>query len=86
MIKGTTSSGFEFTIEKERLDDWELLEAIRESENNSLAIIDVSKLLLGDAQYKNLKSYIKEKNGSLKVEVMTKEITEILKSSNQTKN
>ena len=30
MIKGTTKSGFDYTVQEEALDDYELLEELRE--------------------------------------------------------
>lgn len=87
MLKGNTESGFEFELDDEVLDDWELLECFREIDNgNEEYIIDAAKLLLGDEQYEALKAFIKSKHGKIKASLMTKEIANVLNVSKEGKN
>lgn len=46
MIKGTTKSGFDYTVQEEALDDYELLEELREIDkgNTSLVVDAISRL------------------------------------------
>ena len=50
MIKGKTKSGFSYELDKERLNNYELLEAIEELEENPLVLSRVVNLLLGKEQ------------------------------------
>ena len=51
MIDGKTSTGFAFTIPRERLDNMELLDALAEADNgNVLAVSNAVTLLLGAGQ------------------------------------
>ncbi|MDO4393105.1 MAG: hypothetical protein Q4C80_01660 [Bacillota bacterium] len=59
MIKGTTKTGFEFEIDENVFDDWELVEAFREIERGDDGlIVDVVEQILGIEQ-KNALSYNK---------------------------
>lgn len=72
-----TSIGFDIEIEKENLDDMELLDAIAELDKNPLALSSVISLLLGDEQKKKLYAFIKEKEGRAKASVVEQVITEV---------
>lgn len=85
MIKGITQNGFEFVIEKDALDDWEIFEAISELDEKPQSIIKVAKLLLGQEQYSSLKEHCRE-NGRVKLTKMSEEINYILSSNKETKN
>lgn len=86
MIKGKTESGFEFEVSTERLNNYELLEAIGEMEDNELLMPKVVNLVLGKEQAKKLKDHLRTPDGMIPVNEMTKEITEIFQSQTETKN
>lgn len=77
LIKGTTSTGFEYEIEKSRLSNYELLEQIAEVDENPLALPKVLKLLLG-SNVDKLKDHIRDENGFVDVEKLMAETQEIL--------
>ena len=52
MIKGKTSSGFEYEIAEGSLNNYELLESISELDENTLVLPKVVNLLLGKEQKK----------------------------------
>lgn len=85
MIKGQTSTNFDFTLEDDVLDDWEVLELIDELEEKPNAIVRLAKRLLGDKQYKALKEHCAV-NGKVKMRTMMNEVTEILNANQETKN
>lgn len=86
-MKGKTSTGFEFEINLEVLDDWELFESFQEIEmGNFLYIVNIAKKILGDEQYNKLKNHVKEKDGKITGTAMNLEITEIMQSSQELKN
>ena len=86
MIKGKTKSGFLYELDKERLNNYELLEAIEELEENPLVLSRVVNLLLGKEQTEKLKDHLRTENGIVPTEKMSEEITEIFQNQGETKN
>ena len=86
MIKGKTKSGFSYELDKERLNNYELLEAIEELEENPLVLSRVVNLLLGKEQTNKLKDHLRTENGIVPTEKMSEEITEIFQNQGETKN
>lgn len=87
MIKGKTKSGFEFHIEEEVLDDYEILEdlcAIEEGEANKIPKVAIR--IIGDEQMKKLKEHLRGKNGRVSASKMGEAIGEILTGCNEGKN
>lgn len=87
MIKGTTKSGFEFELEDEVLDDYELLEAICSVDHGNYS--DVAKLvemLLGEEQKEKLKAYLKSKDGKVRTTAIMNEISDMFEACSAGKN
>lgn len=84
MIKGKTKSGFNYHIDENILQDYELLEAIAETEKNPIFITKVVRMLLGDDTDK-LKEHVRDENGHVSIEKMNVEITEIFQSQKKLK-
>lgn len=85
-MKGKTKSGFEYKILKERLDNYELLEAIGELDTNPLILSKVVIMLLGKEQTEKLKDHLRTEDGLVPAEKMSEEITEIFQGQSNTKN
>lgn len=81
-----TKSEFEYELSPERLNNYELLEAISEIDEDPFAITKVLKLLLGKDGTKKLKDHVRTKNGIVPVDKLTDEITEMFQSKIETKN
>ena len=77
MKKMQTSTGFKFKVDEGVLDDMELLDAISELEDNPLKITRVVTLLLGEKQKKALYDHVRNDNGRVPAEALSKEIVEI---------
>ena len=87
MIKGKTSSGFNFTISKDVINDYELVENLGELEDNPLILGKIVRQILGKEQTAKLKDHIRNENGIVPTNKMTKEIIEIFKNAGEeTKN
>lgn len=84
MIKGKTTSGFNYHIDENILQDYELLEAIAETEKNPIFITKVVRMLLGDDTDK-LKEHVRDENGHVSIEKMNVEITEIFEAQKKLK-
>lgn len=80
MLKGTTKSGFFFEIEDKRLNNYELLEAISEVDDNALVLPKLIKLLLGDSKASALKNHIRDEEGFVSAEDLMAEIKEIFEA------
>lgn len=86
IITGKTKTGFMYQLQKERLNNYELLEAIGELDDNPLVLSKVVNLLLGKEQTKKLKEHVRTEDGIVPTEKLSEEITEIFQNQNLTKN
>lgn len=83
-IRGVTSTGFAFEITKERLENYELLEAIAEVDTNPAVLPKVVKLMLGNKS-EDLKNHVRTADGIVPLDKIGNEIREIFTSENQLK-
>lgn len=83
-IRGVTSTGFPFEITKERLENYELLEAIAEVDTNPAVLPKVVQLMLGEKS-EDLKNHVRTADGIVPLDKMGAEISEIFSSQNQLK-
>lgn len=82
MIEGKTTSGFEYSIEECRLDNWELLEVLNELGDSPNKIVSVLPYLFDDEQIKALKEHNRDKKtGIVVASGMTADIMDIFKNS-----
>ena len=87
MIKGKTSSGFEFEISEDVANDYELVENLGELEDNPLILGKVVNQILGKEQTARLKDHVRNEKGIVPTDRMTQEIIEIFKNGGEeTKN
>ena len=85
-MKGKTSTGFEFDIEDERLDDMELVDIMEEIDENPLLMPKLCKMLLGEEQKKRLYDHLRSEDGRVPIEATTNAIQEIFDSPGDLKN
>ena len=88
MEKGKTKTGFEFAIDPEVFDDWEMLEKLNaiDKGNTNLAV-DVANEVLGEEQLNALKEHIKEMNGGkVSITNMVEALGEIFEACGTSKN
>lgn len=79
IIKGKTKTGFEYTIERKRLNNYELVEMLTELDDNPLLLPKILKLLLGK-QNEALKDHVRDEEGLVDLERMNEEIVDIFKN------
>lgn len=77
MIKGKTSTGFQFEVEDSVLDNMELVDLLAENSENPLTISKIIKLVLGDAQRKKLYDNLRTEDGRVPMEAVAQAIAEI---------
>jgi len=87
MITGKTESGFEYKLDDEVLDDYELLETLCDIDNgNNSLITKVARQVLGENQLNALKEHLRNDSGRVPASKMTEEITQIFKGAKTGKN
>lgn len=86
MINGKTTSGFEYSLDPDKLNDYELLEKIGEIEENPFVLTNVFNIVLGKEQVEKLKDHLRSEDGTVPIEKMTAEITEIFNTQPEIKN
>ena len=87
MIKGKTATGFEFEIEDEVMDDYELLEILTEVDSGDLTLVPkMVDLLLGKEQKNKLKEHVRATKGRVSTKAMMDEVALILSARNELKN
>ena len=87
MIKGTTKSGFDYTVQEEALDDYELLEELREIyKGNTSLVVDAIEKIIGPEQKEQLKEHVRDEAGRVSIKRMFDEIGEILRGNQEGKN
>ena len=85
MIKGKTSSGFEFEISEDVANDYELVENLGELEDNPLILGKVVNQILGKEQTARLKDHVRNEKGIVPTDRMTQEIIEIFQKRKKKK-
>lgn len=87
MIKGNTSTGFEYEIDETKLDDWELLESFNRIDKGETGIfVDVANMLLGAEQMERLKEHVKKSEGRVSISGMIAELSSIFEETTAIKN
>ncbi len=83
-----TKSGFDYEIDPEVLDDWELIEEMTEmvETNDPTHSVRIFKRVLGDDQYGKLKTFLKERDGRVKTTAMIEEFNSILQGEDLKKS
>ena len=76
MIKNKTTTGFEFEIDERALQNYELLELLNDVDENPLLITKVTKMLIGAEATAKLKDHVRDEDGFVSTEEMSKEIAE----------
>lgn len=81
-VKGKTENGFEFEVDKEIFDDWEMLEILREVDNGkTAAFVDVLECIFPDkSSRERLKDFCRDDNGRVPISKMIDEIFGIFKA------
>lgn len=87
MLAGRTESGFEFELDEDCLDDYELLEDLCDIDNGDASKITIAaNRLLGKEQMEALKNHVRNEKGKVSAAKMVDEITQIFKGQSKIKN
>lgn len=86
IIKGTTTTGFDYEITEAALNNYELFELIAEIEDNPLMLPKLVRLLFGEEQKKKLMDHCRAEDGTVPIQRVNDEIIEIFNSQQKVKN
>lgn len=79
MIKEiTTKSGFSVSVDTDKLDDMELVEALAELNENDIYMPKVATMVLGKEDKSRLYDHLRTEKGNVPVGAFTNEFTEIM--------
>ena len=85
-IKGTTESGFEFTIKESTLNNFELLEIFAEVDENPLLLPKAINMLFDKEQKQRLFDHVRLEDGTVPVDAIGIELMEMFTDSKKIKN
>ena len=77
MIRGKLESGFEFTLNDNIFDDFELVELFAKVAKNPIWIGDLAERMLGIEQKKALVEHLRDENGKVRTSSMMQALKEI---------
>lgn len=84
MIKGVTTSGFEFEVDENKLKDMRMLRLIAKCEKgNGSAFLEALPKFLGEDQEERLYEHLEKLNGTATPEDTGREFGEIVKAAGE---
>lgn len=86
MIKGRLESGFEFELDDNIFDDFELVELFAKVAKNPIWIGDLAEKLLGAEQKKALVEHLRDENGKVHTTAVMNALKEIEEAIPAAKN
>lgn len=87
MISGVTESGFEFELEEDVLDDYELLETLCELDKGNYSVLaDMVNMLLTEEQKIKLKEHVKKDGKRVSTKRLLTEVMQIFNATKELKN
>lgn len=87
VIKGKTTSGFEFEINRDKLDDMEFIDLLADlKDGDYLKFSRIADFMLGKDQKARLYEHIRKINGQARISLFAEEMKEILLFNGEVKN
>lgn len=87
MARGKTSTGFEYELDDDVFDDYELLEVLRKiDKGESGYVVDMVDMIFKEEQKEALKEHIRKECGKVSASKLLKEVMEIFQSEKSGKN
>lgn len=87
VIKGKTTSGFEFEINRDKLDDMEFIDLLADlKDGDYLKFSRIADFMLGKDQKARLYEHIRKAHGQARISLFAEEMKEILLFNGEVKN
>ena len=86
-VRGTTNSGFGFELDKDAMNDMELLEELSALDKGDATVLpSVMERLVGAEQKKALYDHVRNEKGRVPIDKIMQEVKEIFESCKEVKN
>ncbi|MBC2575220.1 hypothetical protein [Peptostreptococcus canis] len=85
-LNGKTSTGFEYEIDVDKLDDMNFIELLSEVDSNPILLPKIIEFMLGKDGKKKLYEHVSEENGRVSIKKIEQEMADIIKSQAKIKN
>ena len=87
VIKGKTESGFEFEINKDKLDDMEFIDLLADlKDGDTLKFSRIADFMLGKEQKAKLYEHLRKVHGQARIGLFADEMRQILTCNGEVKN
>ncbi len=90
MVKGKTSTGFAYEVDRDHMTNVEFLEKFAEMQNgDGMVVFELLSIVLGPEQKRRLYDHCRNKKGMVPVDAVTAEVSDIfgrLAEAKETKN
>ena len=81
VVKGKTKTGFEFELDTELIDDYEVLEMYEDIKETGLGVRKLLTRLIGEDGYNRLKEHCRKKDGTISAKRIGHEINDIMSTN-----
>ena len=81
IVKGKTKTGFEFELDNELIDDYEVLEMYEDIKETGLGVRKLLTRLIGEDGYKRLKEHCRKKDGTISAKRIGHEMNDIMSTN-----
>lgn len=89
MVKGTTESGFKFTVDPDNVKDMRVIELAAKAKHDGLYLPELAGRILGDSQKEKLYEHLADNKGRVSPDKFGNALEEIMSaidSADETKN
>ncbi len=77
-IRGKTASGFEYELDPDVFDDWDIVTMFKRAYNgDEYAFVDIYPAVLGAEQFERLQDHVRTPDGRVKTSAVNAEVNEI---------
>ena len=81
VVKGKTKTGFEFKLDTELIDDYEVLEMYEDIKETGLGVRKLLTRLIGEDGYNRLKEHCRKKDGTISAKRIGHEMNDIMSTN-----
>ena len=81
VVKGKTKTGFEFELDNELIDDYEVLEMYEDITETGLGARKLLTRLIGEDGYNRLKEHCRKKDGTISAKRIGHEMNDIMSTN-----
>ena len=81
VVKGKTKTGFEFELDNELIDDYEVLEMYEDITETGLGVRKLLIKLIGEDGYNRLKEHCRKKDGTISAKRIGHEMNDIMSTN-----